>query len=161
MFGRGAVRSVGALALFAAAAAPAVANEPQHAPSLDADKALIEVKIPSVALYDRLFTSFDFAHATQRNGDGSVSTDVLANAEERALLRARGVEVVRTLESHQDTLAGNSAREAARAEEVRARTLAETGADRAKAKGAIPLPGEVVIQRAYTFTNYAGRFLYV
>ena len=31
----------------------------------------------------------------------------------------------------------------------------------AKAKGAVNLPGNVVIQRAYTFTNYAGRFLYV
>src|SRR3954447_19022125 len=28
-------------------------------------------------------------------------------------------------------------------------------------QGAVGLPGEVVIQRAYTFTNYAGRFLYV
>ena len=31
----------------------------------------------------------------------------------------------------------------------------------AKAKGAVNVPGNVVIQRAYTFTNYAGRFLYV
>src|SRR4051812_15943609 len=31
----------------------------------------------------------------------------------------------------------------------------------AKAKGAVNVPGEVVIQRAYTFSNYAGRFLYV
>ena len=31
----------------------------------------------------------------------------------------------------------------------------------AKAKGAVATPGEVVIMRAYTFSNYAGRFLYV
>ena len=31
----------------------------------------------------------------------------------------------------------------------------------AKAKGAVNCPVHVVIQRAYTFTNYAGRFLYV
>jgi hypothetical protein len=30
-----------------------------------------------------------------------------------------------------------------------------------KAKGAVNVPGNIVIQRAYTFTNYAGRFLYL
>ena len=36
-----------------------------------------------------------------------------------------------------------------------------TGTKAGKAKGAVNVPGNVVIQRAYTFTNYAGRFLYV
>src|SRR6478735_9102739 len=46
------------------------------------------------------------------------------------------------------------------AAQARAAALAENDPSKA-AKGAVNTPGHVVIQRAYTFTNYAGRFLYV
>ena len=160
MLRRGAVRSIVALALMVAAT-PAAAQELEHVPSLDSDKALMEVKVPSAALYGRLFSSYDFQHPSQRNGDGSISTDVLVNAEERALLRAQGVQFVRTLENDATTDARSAERDAAVAAEVRARTLARTGASARQGKSAVGVPGEVVIQRAYTFTNYAGRFLYV
>ena len=158
MLRRGAVVSVVGLVLVAAA--PAIAQDAHRVPSLDGDKALVEVKVPSEALYSRLSTAYDFTHAFQRNGDGSVSADVLANAEERSLLRAEGVQVVRTLEDADSTRQASAEREATRAREARARELAQTGKQKSS-KSAIPLPGEVVIQRAYTFTNYAGRFLYV
>jgi Zinc carboxypeptidase/Chitobiase/beta-hexosaminidase C-terminal domain len=122
--------------------------------TLDPGKTLVEVKVPSQSLYQQLYSSYDFVEAVQRNGDGSVSTDVLVNDAERAALRAKGVVVVRTLESDASTNRRVQELEAAQSREARAQRLAESNA-------AIPLPGEVTIQRAYTFTNYAGRFLYV
>ena len=134
MLRRGAVVSVVGLALVAAA--PALAQGAHRVPSLDPDKALVEVKVPS-----------DFTHAFQRNGDGSVSADVLANAEERRLLRAEGVRIVRTLEDADSAQKAGAERDATRAREARARELAQTG--RLKSgKSEIALPGEVVIQRA-------------
>ena len=159
MLRRGAVVSV-VVALALVAAAPALAQDAHRVPSLDGDKALVEVKVPSEALYTKLSTVYDFTHAFQRNGDGSVSADVLANGEERRLLRGEGVQIVRTLEDADSAQLAGDERDATRAREARARELARTGALKS-GKGAIPLPGEVVIQRAYTFTNYAGRFLYV
>jgi hypothetical protein len=96
----------------------------------------VEVKVPSAALYERLSAVYDFTHAFQRNGDGSVSADVLANAAERALLRAEGVQFVRTLEDEDSALKARADREASRAREQRARELAVTG--KAKGKSAIP-----------------------
>jgi hypothetical protein len=71
------------------------------------------------------------------------------------------VQFVRTLENQDTTAEQTAIREAALDAEVRAQTLARTGRSATQGKGAVGLPGEVVIQRAYTFTNYAGRFLYV
>ena len=39
--------------------------------------------------------------------------------------------------------------------------FAEEGVDTSKLRGAVPPVGETVVMRSYTFTNYAGRFLYV
>ena len=143
-------------------AAPAAADERHRDISLDPDKALVEVKVPS-HLYDELYADYDFVEAVQRNGDGSISTDVLVNDDERAVLRARGVRFVKTLETQGTTDRRVAERDAALAREARAQELAQRGAAAAEkgAKNAIPLPGEVTIMRAYTFTNYAGRFLYV
>ena len=123
----------------------------------------MEVKVPNQNLYDMLYSSYDFVEAMQRNGDGSVSTDVLVNAEEEAALRARGVQFIRTLETDAATDRRVDERDAALEREARAHDLAESGSAAAgdRSKSAIPLPGEVTIMRAYTFTNYAGRFLYV
>ena len=152
---RGFAIGLGALALLAA---PAQAQEHRDI-SLDPDKALVEVKVPSEHLYAALSADYDFVEALQRNGDGSISTDVLANPAERSALRAAGVTIVRTLEDAADTADVAEEREAAAAEERVALAVAQGGA---KARDAgVPVPGETVIMRAYTFTNYAGRFLYV
>ena len=121
MLRRGAV--VSAVGRVLMAAGPASGQDAANVPSLDSDKALVEVKVPSAALYHRLYAEYDFAHAVQKNGDGSVSTDVLVNAEERALLRAAGVRFVRTLEDEDATLAAKAAREAARSRELEATEL--------------------------------------
>ena len=158
MRGKLAVRRVLALPL---GARPALPRRHRDI-SLDPDKALVEVKVPSQSLYDELYADYDFVEAVQRNGDGSISTDVLVNAAERAALRARGVRFVKTLETQAATDRRVAERDAALAREARAQELAQSGAAACKgAKNAIPLPGEVTIMRAYTFTNYAGRFLYV
>jgi len=154
---RGLVVGLGAFALLVG---PAQAQEHRDI-TLDADKALVEVKVPSEGLYRALSADYDFVEALQRNGDGSISTDVLANAEERSALRAAGVRIVTTLEDAADTADASEEREAAFAQERTARVLAQTGSATKARSAAIPLPGEVTIMRAYTFTNYAGRFLYV
>ena len=155
MRGKCAVVASFLLVLVGAGSAPA--QELHRDITLDPGKTLMEVKVPSQGLYERLSSSYDFVEAMQRNGDGSVSTDVLVNAAERAALRAQGVVFVRSLESRATTNQRVAELETAQAREARAQRLAERGASNA----AIPLPGEVTIQRAYTFTNYAGRFLYV
>jgi Zinc carboxypeptidase/Chitobiase/beta-hexosaminidase C-terminal domain len=153
---------VGSLALLLAVAAPAAAQEGHRDITLEPGKALMEVKVPNQNLYDMLYSSYDFVEAMQRNGDGSVSTDVLVNAEEEAALRARGVQFLRTLETDAATDRREVERDAALAREDRAHELAESGsAAGGRSQSAIPQPGEVTIMRAYTFTNYAGRFLYV
>ncbi len=79
-----------------------------------------------------------------------------------ALLRAQGFTIGQVVSTEADY--ENRRAEIARtnAAEALAADVAENGLTKAaKAKGAVNVPGHVVIQRAYTFTNYAGRFLYV
>ena len=154
---------VGTLALVLAAAGPAAAQEAHRDITLEPGKVLMEVKVPNQRLYDRLYSSYDFVEAVQRNGDGSLSTDVLVNPEERRCCRPRASSSCRTLETDAATERREDERDAAEAREALAQNLAETGSasSGSRSQSAIPLPGEVTIQRAYTFTNYAGRFLYV
>jgi hypothetical protein len=151
---RGKVAVVASFLLVLAGAASAPAQELHGDITLDPGKTLVEVKVPSQRLYQQLYSSYDFVEAMQRNGDGSVSTDVLVNDAERAALRAQGVVFVRTLETGASTNQRVQELETTQRREARAQRLAQSA-------GPIPLPGEVTIQRAYTFTNYAGRFLYV
>ena len=79
-----------------------------------------------------------------------------------ALLRAQGFTIGQVVSTQADY--ENRRAEIARtdAAEAVAADVAKNGLTKAaKAKGAVNVPGHVVIQRAYTFTNYAGRFLYV
>src|SRR4051794_7140693 len=135
------------------------------APAAFAEERLMEVKVPTAALYHELSTSYDFVEANQFNGDGSVSTDVVVDDEEETALRARGVQFIRTLEDDATTAARNAEAEQSLAEQRLAQTLskdgAASGAIRLRGKAVVPTPGEVTLMRAYTFTNYAGRFLYV
>ena len=121
----------------------------------------MEVKVPG-HLYAELYADYDFVEAVQRNGHGWLSTDVLVNDAERAALRARGVQFVKTLETQSTTDRRVAERDAALARDARAQDSLSVAAARPRgAQNAIPLPGEVTIMRAHTFTNYAGRFLYV
>ena len=122
-------------------AAPAVADEPHRDISLDPDKTLMEVKVPARASTTSCLAQYDFVEPLQRNGDGSVSTDVLVNAEERALLRAQGVQFVRTLEDRGHDDRREAEHDAARARELRAQTLAERGAASSKRQERGPAPG--------------------
>src|SRR5262245_11243148 len=157
---KGKLAVVVSLATVLATAGPVAADDGHRDITLDPGKVLMEVKVPTQRLYDELYPSYDFVEALQRNGDGSISTDVLVNDEERALLQARGVQFVRTLETAATTEARVDERDAAQTREARAQALAE-GGSAARSQSAIPQPGEVTVMRAYTFTNYAGRFLYV
>ena len=80
-----------------------------------------------------------------------------------ARLRAEGYKIGETLEDESTWLARKAEIAKTTEREALAGEIARRGLDRgtAKAKGAVAQPGEVVIMRAYTFTNYAGRFLYV
>src|SRR3954468_14768280 len=135
------------------------------APAAFAEQRLMEVKVPTVALYHDLYSSYDFVEANQFNGDGSVSTDVVVDEDEAAALRAQGVQFIRTLEDDATTAARNAEAEQALAEQRLSASLAKDGAAsgtiRLRGKAVVPTPGEVTLMRAYTFTNYAGRFLYV
>ncbi len=123
----------------------------------------MEVKVPSLTLYDQLYTDFDFVEASQRNGDGSISTDVLANAPSarrcaprrpvRRHPRGRRRRPRRTWRSAKRRSSADARAQKAGPDAARAR--------RPRAPRRRAAPGEVVIMRAYTFTNYAGRFLYV
>src|SRR5690242_15382111 len=79
-----------------------------------------------------------------------------------ALLRAQGYRIGEVVANEDDFLARRAEINATTAAEARAAEVAKNGLSQsAKAKGAVNVPGQVVIQRAYTFSNYAGRFLYV
>src|SRR3954468_23532328 len=79
-----------------------------------------------------------------------------------ALLRAQGYKIGEVVFDDDDWQARRA--EIARTNEAEAvaAEVAKNGLTKsAKGKGAVNVPGHVVIQRAYTFTNYAGRFVYV
>ena len=79
-----------------------------------------------------------------------------------ARLRAEGYKIGETLEDENTWLARKAEIAKTTEREALASEIARRGLTaKAKAKGAVAQPGEVVIMRAYTFTNYAGRFLYV
>ena len=64
----------------------------------------MEVKVPNRRLYDRCSTPpTTSSQAVQRNGDGSVSADVLANERSARCCAPRGVQIVRTLEGDAGT----------------------------------------------------------
>src|SRR5688572_24923748 len=110
---KGKVAVVLSLALMLAGAGPAAADEGHRDITLEPGKVLMEVKVPNRNLYSMLYSSYDFVEAVQQNGDGSVSTDVLVNPEERAALEARGIQFVRTLETDAATARRVDERDAA------------------------------------------------
>ncbi|MDA0183242.1 M14 family zinc carboxypeptidase [Solirubrobacter phytolaccae] len=122
----------------------------------DTERRLIKVTHPSEEAIHELESTHDVGYV----GDHTEAAVYLTPAEE-GVLRARGftigavIEDKGTLEARKAEIAATTKSEALAAE------FAEKGAAKAKARGMVPPVGETVLIRAYTFTNYAGRFLYV
>ena len=80
-----------------------------------------------------------------------------------AQLRAEGYRIGAVVSTAEDFAARKAEIAATKAAEAVAAKTAQTGrpAGGEAGKSAVNVPGPVVIQRSYTFSNYAGRFLYV
>ncbi|HEX6026316.1 MAG TPA: M14 family zinc carboxypeptidase [Solirubrobacter sp.] len=90
---------------------------------------------------------------------------VYVTGAEEAKLRAAGYKIGQTLEDESTWKArkreiAEADRQIALSGEFARAGISRNGVVR-DGKKIVPTPGVVVIQRAYTFTNYAGRFLYV
>ena len=114
---------------------------------------------------DKVVAGYDVADYKRVEDDGSFTVALEADASELASLRAAGFKIGRTIEDAKHRAQVNAEREETAALEALAGDLAENGVPRGgiklEGKAVVPTPGETVIQRANTFTNYAGRFLYV
>ena len=129
-----------------------------------ADTALVRVTVPSQADVDRLLNSYDVVEYKHVEDDGSISLNIDTTAAERAALREKGYTIGRTVEDATTRAGAAAERDATRAAEGLARDIAKSGRTsgvKLEGKSVVSVPGETVIQRANTFTNYAGRFLYV
>jgi len=109
--------------------------------------------------------SDEHLHALEADFDVGYVTDhaeaaVYVTGAQEAQLRALGYEIGDTIEDESTWEARKAEIAAVTAAEEAAAEFAENGVDKSK-RAAVPTPGETVIMRAYTFTNYAGRFLYV
>ena len=147
----GTVVALGASLLIAAGGGTALAN--------DDDWRLVMVTGDSRAAIDQLKDNFDIGYVGDLN-----EAAVYVDDESEARLRALGYEIGETLENRRTWLARKAEMQATAEREAVARDLAQYGRVKSgalKGKQAVDLPGETVIMRAYTFTNYAGRFLYV
>jgi Zinc carboxypeptidase/Chitobiase/beta-hexosaminidase C-terminal domain len=160
MVGKRSVTIVTAAALLLGGGGSALADD--NLPG--GDTALVRVTVPNQAAVDKLLTSYDVVEYKHVEDDGSISLNIDTTAAQRAALREKGYTIGRTVENAATRAAAAAERDATRAAEGLARDLARSGVTRGAkldGKSAVSVPGETVIQRANTFTNYAGRFLYV
>jgi hypothetical protein len=140
------------LALAAVAVLLAWSAAQAQADTIDGAHAeLVKVTAPTRAMAERLAVQYDVAYAT-----GARSATVAATEAEIARLQAEGYTIGATVADEaamEDRLADTrrDAREEARAERYAA----------AGVPANVTAPGEVTIMRAYTFSNYTGRYLYV
>ncbi len=135
------------------------------------EQALVAFRLPDrVAVEQLQDAGTDLAEYLRENEDGSITIHAVVTASERAYIESLGFAAGVVIEDSSTWEAAGAQREATRAEEQRARLVAEEGA------GVLPAPGshagdiramgfdtggEVMILRADYFTNYAGRFLSV
>jgi hypothetical protein len=141
---------VGAVLMFGAAS-PAFAQ--------DGEQRLIMVSHPDAEAIHALEDKFDVGYI----GDHTEAA-VYLDATEEGILRAQGYTIGEVV-ADTDTWEARKAEIAAHDEaEAIAASIAQNGlpaGKRVNGKSVVSPPGETVIMRAYTFTNYAGRFLYV
>jgi hypothetical protein len=145
-------RSVAALSVTAllmlGASAPALADDAPRMVMVTGSPAAIE------ALEGK---GYDVGFVGELNEAG-----VYVDDASEARLRAEGYTIGQTVEDESTRLAVKAQTAEQAAQEAMAASVAQSGLTKAnKAKGAVNVPGTIVIQRAYTFTNYAGRFLYL
>ena len=140
------------LALAAVAVLLACSAAQAQADTVDGAHAeLVKVTAPTRAMAARLASQYDVAYAT-----GARSATVAATEAEIARLQAEGYTIGATVADEtamEDRLADT--RQDAR-EEARSERYAAAGVP-----ANVTAPGEVTIMRAYTFSNYTGRYLYV
>ncbi|MDA0163250.1 M14 family zinc carboxypeptidase [Solirubrobacter ginsenosidimutans] len=123
----------------------------------DAGRRLVMVTADTRDEIDQLQSKYDVGYV----GEPTEAAVYLNDAEE-GVLRAEGYTIGETIADRNTWLARKAEIAATDEAERKAREYAVEGAPAAgKAKGAVAPPGETVIMRAYTFTNYAGKFLYV
>ncbi|HEX6026317.1 MAG TPA: M14 family zinc carboxypeptidase [Solirubrobacter sp.] len=160
MVGKRAATVAAATALLLAGASSAYGSD--NLPG--GDTALVRVTVPSQVDVDRLVESYDVVEYKHVEDDGSISLNIDTTAAERSALRTQGYTIGRTVENATTRANTAAERDATRAAEALAGNIAKTGVTRGvklEGRSVVPVPGETVIQRANTFTNYAGRFLYV
>src|SRR3954467_2378454 len=161
MVGRGSVGrrargpAVVALCALALLAAPGVALGQD-----DADLRLVKVTADTAEQIQQLDDRYDVGYIGELN-----EAAVYVDDESEARLRAEGYHIGATIEDRNDWLARKAEIAATDQREALAARFAEDGVPKSgvtvKGKRLVPVPGETVIMNAYTFTNYAGRFLYV
>src|ERR1700754_459962 len=116
---------------------------------------LIIVTADTPSMIDQLQGKYDVGYVGE-----PTEAAVYLDDEEEAVLRAEGYEFGEVVEDHKTWLDRRAEIDATTQREKQAKEFAQRGVPKG-AKNAVTIPGEVVIMRAYTFTNYAGRFLYV
>jgi hypothetical protein len=126
----------------------------------DEDWRLVKVTADTAAQIQQLDGRYDVGYIGELN-----EAAVYVDDETEAQLRAEGYTIGATVQTRDDWLARKAEIAATDAREALAEQFALNGTPKSgtvvKGKRIVPIPGETVIMNAYTFTNYAGRFLYV
>jgi hypothetical protein len=162
MVGRGSVGrrargpAAAALSALALLVAPGVALG-----QLDGDDwRLVKVTADTAEQIQQLDGRYDVGYIGELN-----EAAVYVDDETEARLRAEGYHIGATVQDRDDWLARKAEIAATDQREALAQQFALDGSPKSgtvvKGKRIVPIPGETVIMNAYTFTNYAGRFLYV
>ena len=151
----------GSLALAAVAAVLASSGGQAFAQDFHEDhEQLVEVTAPDRASATRLQIDYDVGYMMS-----DLKATVVATDTELARLRAEGYRIGATVADESTVEERRAEREAAIRAEKLSNEFAEEGIPakgvKRYGKTIVNEPGEVVIMRAYTFTNYAGTFLYV
>jgi hypothetical protein len=133
---------------------------PAVALAQDADWRLVMVTADTAEQIQQLEARYDVGYVGERT-----EAAVYVDDESEARLRAEGYTIGATIQDQDDWLARKAEIAATDEREALAERFAENGVPKSgvvvKGKRIVPIPGNTVIMNAYTFTNYAGRFLYV
>jgi len=124
------------------------------------DPRLVEVTADSPEAIQRLELKYDVGYIGELT-----EAAVYVDDQTEAQLRAEGYRIGKTIEDRNTWQDRRAEIEAADQRDALAKEFAQKGISGngvvRKGKRIVPTPGETVIMRAYTFTNYAGRFVYV
>ncbi len=150
MVGRGLVSLLGAAIVLGIAAPAALSDEGQR---------LIMVEHSPFMIEQLEKQGYDVGYVGEK-----YEAAVYMDDAQEAKLRADGYKIGETVADNTTWLARKAEIAATTEREALGKQLAQAGIPKSGVRGGkqiVTVPGEVVIMRAYTFTNYAGRFLYV